>query len=263
MAIGTSCLALVWVIGRRRVPAPPERMRPFMAGPPYVGGPTPVAEPGTREDGNPVDAPPPPPPSSSRSDHRDAARAGTPLADAVALAADHRPGRDVLLPAVRWAGRTPSSAHAAATCTRGPPCPTTTPSPNRRPTTPSCPTRGWSPPTTRSTRAPSPVVRRRLRRRLRPVRQRVQRRALPAPPPGAAVTSPVRAHDLFLRVPPVGVGDRHVPARPAAVARPLGRHVRCRGLDVRHLEHRHGCSSRWSPRWRCSCPPRSRRCTAP
>src|SRR4029453_7896291 len=27
--MGTSCLALVWVMGRRRVPAPPERMRPF------------------------------------------------------------------------------------------------------------------------------------------------------------------------------------------------------------------------------------------
>ena len=30
-ATGTSCLALVWVIGRRRVPAPPERMSPFTA----------------------------------------------------------------------------------------------------------------------------------------------------------------------------------------------------------------------------------------
>ena len=31
LATGTSCLALVWVIGRRRVPAPPARMRPFTA----------------------------------------------------------------------------------------------------------------------------------------------------------------------------------------------------------------------------------------
>src|SRR6478752_4763039 len=30
-AMGTSCLALVWVIGRSRVPEPPERMRPFTA----------------------------------------------------------------------------------------------------------------------------------------------------------------------------------------------------------------------------------------
>src|SRR3954447_12791687 len=29
LATGTSCLALVWVIGRRRVPRPPERIRPF------------------------------------------------------------------------------------------------------------------------------------------------------------------------------------------------------------------------------------------
>src|SRR5262245_36298487 len=27
--MGTSCLALVWVMGRRRVPAPPARMRPL------------------------------------------------------------------------------------------------------------------------------------------------------------------------------------------------------------------------------------------
>ena len=31
-ATGTSCLALVWVIGRRRVPLPPERTSPFSAG---------------------------------------------------------------------------------------------------------------------------------------------------------------------------------------------------------------------------------------
>ena len=30
-AIGTSCLAEVWVIGRRRVPAPPDKMSPFTA----------------------------------------------------------------------------------------------------------------------------------------------------------------------------------------------------------------------------------------
>src|SRR5437762_836388 len=30
LATGTSCFALVWVIGRSRVPAPPERIRPFM-----------------------------------------------------------------------------------------------------------------------------------------------------------------------------------------------------------------------------------------
>src|SRR5687768_6870096 len=30
LATGTSCLALVWVIGRSRVPAPPARMRPFI-----------------------------------------------------------------------------------------------------------------------------------------------------------------------------------------------------------------------------------------
>src|SRR5690242_35518 len=29
-ATGTSCLALVWVIGRSRVPAPPARVSPFM-----------------------------------------------------------------------------------------------------------------------------------------------------------------------------------------------------------------------------------------
>jgi hypothetical protein len=28
-ATGTSCLAEVWVIGRRRVPAPPERISPL------------------------------------------------------------------------------------------------------------------------------------------------------------------------------------------------------------------------------------------
>src|SRR5215211_4390589 len=33
LATGTSCFALVWVIGRSRVPAPPARMRPFMAAP--------------------------------------------------------------------------------------------------------------------------------------------------------------------------------------------------------------------------------------
>src|SRR3954447_11364176 len=32
LATGTSCLALVWVMGRRRVPAPPLRMRPFTCG---------------------------------------------------------------------------------------------------------------------------------------------------------------------------------------------------------------------------------------
>ena len=32
-AIGTSCLALVCVIGRRRVPAPPARIKPFMGFP--------------------------------------------------------------------------------------------------------------------------------------------------------------------------------------------------------------------------------------
>src|SRR3954464_5499164 len=36
LATGTSCLALVWVIGRRRVPLPPERIRPFTAGAPSV-----------------------------------------------------------------------------------------------------------------------------------------------------------------------------------------------------------------------------------
>src|SRR5215212_3132424 len=42
LATGTSCLALVWVIGRRRVPAPPERMRPFTAAvvPPLSSRPT-------------------------------------------------------------------------------------------------------------------------------------------------------------------------------------------------------------------------------
>src|SRR5665811_1309156 len=30
LAIGTSCLALVWVIGRSRVPAPPARIKPFI-----------------------------------------------------------------------------------------------------------------------------------------------------------------------------------------------------------------------------------------
>src|SRR5262245_64928134 len=29
LAIGTSCFALVWVMGRSRVPVPPARMRPF------------------------------------------------------------------------------------------------------------------------------------------------------------------------------------------------------------------------------------------
>src|SRR5947199_10860383 len=32
LAIGTSCLALVWVIGRSRVPAPPARIKPFIRG---------------------------------------------------------------------------------------------------------------------------------------------------------------------------------------------------------------------------------------
>jgi hypothetical protein len=31
LATGTSCLALVYVIGRRRVPRPPERIRPLEA----------------------------------------------------------------------------------------------------------------------------------------------------------------------------------------------------------------------------------------
>src|ERR1700722_11174587 len=31
-AIGTSCFALVWVMGRSRVPAPPARIKPFIRG---------------------------------------------------------------------------------------------------------------------------------------------------------------------------------------------------------------------------------------